>query len=61
MLKFNDISKALMVNSMLALLGPMILLFTTTIGLVGVSDKFSYGKLFMIFAGVGLIIYAVRK
>ena len=61
MLKLNDVGKALVVNSMLALLGPMILLFTTTIGLVGASDKFSYEKLFLIFLGVGLIIYAVRK
>jgi len=61
MLKLNNVGKALILNSMLALLGPMILLFTTTIGLVGASDKFSYGKLFLIFAGVGLIIYAVRK
>ncbi|TCS84021.1 YqhV family protein [Tepidibacillus fermentans] len=61
MLKFNEISKALIVNSLLALLGPTILLFTTTIGLIGMADKLSYGKLLIIFTGVGFILYAVRK
>ncbi|MFV9510804.1 YqhV family protein [Tepidibacillus sp. LV47] len=61
MLKLNEISKALMVNSLLAFLGPTILLSTTAIGLVGISDKLSYGKILVIFIGVGLILYAVRK
>jgi hypothetical protein len=61
MLKLNDITKALMVNSMLAVIGPLILISTTTIGLLGISDRISFGKLSLIFLGVGCILIALRK
>ncbi len=61
MIKLNDVSKALVVNSLLALVGPFILLTTTTIGLIGMSEKLSYSKVALILIGVSLILYAVRK
>ncbi|WP_394232322.1 YqhV family protein [Niallia oryzisoli] len=60
-IKFNDIEKALMINSSLALIGPLILIITTTIGLVGIADKISFMKLIWIFAGVACILYGVRS
>jgi hypothetical protein len=60
MLKFNTIEKALMVNSALVLVGPTILILTTAIGLSGIADSVSFGKMFCIFLGIILIIYGVR-
>ncbi|WP_053363602.1 YqhV family protein [Bacillus sp. FJAT-27251] len=61
MLKLNDIGKALVVNSSLALVGPLILILTTTIGLLGLADKISFGKMFWVLLGVGFILYGVRS
>lgn len=59
MLKFNDIEKALLVNSSLVLVGPIILLLTTAIGLSGITVQISYVKIFVIFLGIALILYGV--
>ncbi|RKQ14556.1 DUF2619 domain-containing protein [Oceanobacillus bengalensis] len=61
MLKFNEIEKALIINSSLAFVGPLILIITTTIGLAGMAEKVSFGKFFWIFLGVSLIIYGIKK
>jgi hypothetical protein len=61
MLRFNDVQKALVVNSMLALVGPMILIATTTIGLVGISDKLSPVKFLWITAGVGCLLIGILR
>jgi hypothetical protein len=59
MLKFNNIEKALLVNSSLVLFGPIILILTTSIGLSGIAAEISYFKIFLIFLGIGFILYAV--
>lgn len=61
MLRFNQIDKALLVNSGLALVGPLVLIATTTIGLVGISDKLSLGKLVWIALGVGCLFFGILK
>jgi putative exporter of polyketide antibiotics len=61
MLKFNSIDKALMVNSSLALIGPLILILTTSIGLMGIVEKISYMKMIWIFLGVGFIFVGVKS
>ena len=61
MLRLNEIDKALVVNSSLALVGPLILISTTTIGLVGMSDKISYGKMLWIIAGVACLMIGIIK
>jgi putative exporter of polyketide antibiotics len=61
MLKFNTVEKALIVNSSLALIGPLILILTTTIGLMGIVDKISYMKMVWIFLGVGFIFVGVKS
>ncbi len=61
MLKFNMLSKALLINSLLAIVGPTILVLTTTIGVVGLQDKLSISSMFFITLGVFFIIYGVKN
>ncbi|QDX93541.1 DUF2619 domain-containing protein [Brevibacillus laterosporus] len=60
-LRVNQVEKALIYNSGLALVGPMILLATTTIGMVGLSDKLSLTKILWIFIGVTCILIGVKS
>ncbi|AYB38846.1 MULTISPECIES: YqhV family protein [Brevibacillus] len=60
-LKVNQVDKALIYNSGLALVGPMILLATTTMGMVGISDKLSLTKILWIFIGVTCILIGVKS
>lgn len=60
-LKLNEVEKALIVNSGLAIVGPIVLLTTTTIGLIGMSDRISFWKIAWIFAGIACILIGVRK
>ncbi|MEQ2525946.1 DUF2619 domain-containing protein [Robertmurraya yapensis] len=60
-LKVNNVEKALMINSSLALIGPIVLIVTTTIGLIGIAEKISFVKMLWIFCGVGLILYGVKS
>lgn len=61
MLRLNQVDKALAVNSALAFMGPLILIVTTTIGLVGMADKLSWGKIGWILCGVGCLLYGILK
>ncbi|WP_274651761.1 YqhV family protein [Paenibacillus humicola] len=61
MLRLNQIDKALIVNSSLALVGPIVLITTTTLGLIGLSDKLSMGKMLWVVAGVACILTGVLK
>jgi len=61
MLRLNQIDKALAVNASLALVGPIILISTTTIGLVGLSDKLSLGKMLWVTAGVACLLIGILK
>lgn len=61
MFRFNQIEKALLINSSLALIGPIILISTTAIGLVGISDKLSASKLMWILMGVGCLFIGIIK
>jgi hypothetical protein len=61
MLRLNQVDKALLVNSGLAVVGPLILISTTTIGLIGMADKLSYAKLLWIAVGVACIFIGILK
>lgn len=61
MLRVMQVDKALLINSGLAFVGPMVLLTTTTIGLVGMADKLSFGKMLWIFIGVSCIFIGILK
>jgi hypothetical protein len=61
MLRLNQLDKALLINSSLALVGPIILITTTTIGLVGMSDKLSMSKMVWVIGGVACILIGIIK
>jgi putative exporter of polyketide antibiotics len=61
MLRLNQVDKALLVNSGLAVVGPLVLLATTTIGLVGLADKLSLSKLLWVVLGVSCIFIGILK
>jgi hypothetical protein len=60
-LKLNQVEKALLVNSGLALVGPIVLLTTTTIGLLGMAERISLWKICWIFSGILCIFIGVRQ
>lgn len=60
MMKFNSVEKALMINSSLALVGPIILVLTTTIGVLGMVGNLSIAKIVWIFLGVSCILIGVN-
>jgi len=61
MLRLNDIEKAILINSSLALIGPFIFILTTIVGLYGLADKISMQKFLFILVGVCLIMFGVLK
>ena len=60
MYKFNDLEKAFYINTMLALVGPCVLIITTAIGLVGLAEKISLARMLCLFAGILLILFSMR-
>ncbi|CAG5089906.1 Putative uncharacterized protein [Thermobacillus xylanilyticus] len=61
MLRLNQVDKALVVNSSLAFVGPIVLLTTTAVGLSGLADKLSPTKLVWITAGVTCLLIGILK
>lgn len=61
MLMLNEPVRALAVNSLLALVGPLVLITTTTIGLLGIADKLSWTKIAWIVAGVVCLLIGILK
>lgn len=60
-LYLNDIKKAVAVNSILATIGPIILISTMTIGVVGVANQLEPMRFVLVLCGVFLILLAVFK
>mgnify|MGYP001245878811 CR=1 FL=1 len=60
-LKLNQVDKALIVNSSLAIVGPIILILTTSIGVLSIATSISYSNIIWIFIGVFCIIYGVKS
>lgn len=60
MFKSHDVERALAINSMLALVGPTILIITTGLGVAGLGDKISYQKMICLFGGVLLILLSLK-
>jgi hypothetical protein len=61
MLLFNDVKKAIAINTLLAIVGPMILIATMTIGLLNIANELSFSKLIFIAIGVGFILLGIYK
>ncbi|MGB2991825.1 MAG: YqhV family protein [Paenisporosarcina sp.] len=60
MLKFNDLEKAFYINTLLALVGPFILILTTGIGMIGLAEKISLTRMICLFSGIILILVSMR-
>lgn len=60
MLKFNDLEKAFYINTLLALVGPFILILTTGIGMMGLAEKISLTRMVCLFSGIVLILISMR-
>lgn len=61
MFKFNDLEKAFYINSLLAIVGPVILIVTTGIGLASLSDKISLLRMICLFSGILLIVFSLHS
>lgn len=61
MLRVNVVEKALLINSGLAVVGPVVLLSTTTIGLIGMADHMSVGKWIWMLLGISCLCIGVLK
>ncbi|GGA38113.1 hypothetical protein GCM10011384_29560 [Psychrobacillus lasiicapitis] len=61
MLKFNDLEKAFYINTLLALVGPCILIITTGIALFGLAEKISLVRMICLFGGIILILFSLRS
>jgi len=60
MFKLNDLEKALYINSLLALVGPVVLIITTGIGLYGLTEKISLLRIICLFSGIILILFSLK-
>jgi putative exporter of polyketide antibiotics len=60
-LKVNQVDKALIINSSLSIVGPIIFLLTTAIGLYSIASDISFSKLMWIFIGIGCILYGIKS
>src|SRR5690625_2416617 len=60
-LKFNHVQKALAINAILAVIGPLIFITSMAVGIVHIADKMSYSKLLLISVGVGFILLGLKK
>ncbi|CAG9623165.1 YqhV family protein [Sutcliffiella rhizosphaerae] len=61
MLSLNDVKKAIVVNSMLAIVGPLIFISTMMIGLISMANEVSLSKMIFIAIGVGFILFGIYK
>lgn len=60
MLRLGTATKALWVNSMLALVGPVVLVTVTFLGIVGIADNIHWWKIAIIILGVACILFGAR-
>ena len=60
MLRVGTAQKALMVNSLLALVGPFILVSVTMLGIAGLGSGVAWWRIGVILIGVGCILLGAR-
>ncbi|HJF34358.1 MAG TPA: YqhV family protein [Sporosarcina psychrophila] len=61
MYKLNDLEKAFYINTLLALVGPCVLIITTGIALFGLAEKISLTRMVCLFAGIVLILFSLKS
>lgn len=60
MYKFNDLEKAFYINTLLALVGPVVLIITTGVALFGLAEKVSVPRMIFLFSGIILIFISLK-
>ncbi len=60
MFYFKKIETAIKINAILGLVGPVVLMLVTFIGLVGLSNQLSIKNILLIAVGVLLILFGTR-
>ncbi|WP_226657012.1 DUF2619 domain-containing protein [Guptibacillus hwajinpoensis] len=55
-LVIHDLKTAMIINAILAVVGPIILVTTMTAGLIGLAGDLSITKILLIMVGVGFIL-----
>ena len=61
MLRFNNVETAFKINSVLAVVGPTVLITVTSLGLVGLMGKVPWSGMIIIMLGVILIFIGMSK
>ncbi len=61
MLRFDSVAKALKINSLLALVGPTIMIIVTSLGLAGLNGKVPLQRMLLIACGVILIFAGIGR
>ncbi|MDI3256598.1 MAG: YqhV family protein [Kyrpidia sp.] len=59
MLYFQSLERALAINAGLSLVGPTVLILVTATGLSAMAEELSWRRIFLILAGVGLILRGI--
>jgi hypothetical protein len=60
MLRAGRVEAALRINGVLGLVGPLVLIAVTGLGLVGLSSRVPLDRLLLVLVGVYLILYGTR-
>jgi hypothetical protein len=55
------LEQAVAVNAVLGTIGPLVLTFTTVIGLWGLAERLPLPRLLAVLAGLGLILWGIRR
>ncbi len=61
MLHYNNVETAFKINSLLALVGPLVMISVTSLGLVGLAGKMSLPGMVSVVMGVALIFIGINK
>lgn len=61
MISRQSVEVALKINALLSLVGPIIMITVTSLGLVGIAGQVSLDKMLLILTGVILIFFGLNK
>ncbi len=60
MFYFRSIETAIRINAILGLVGPVVLVLVTFIGLIGISNQLNINNILLIALGILLILFGTR-
>ncbi len=57
----RSLEQAVAVNAVLGTIGPLVLTFTTVVGLWGLAERLPWPRLAAVLTGLGLILWGIKK